>query len=463
MKANSQKTRYNAVSIIILCLITTLETGGQTFTPLYTFTFQASSSALVLSSNVLYGATDRGGTSGEGSVFSVNSDGTHFTTLYSFNSPSGTNNSYGVTNTDGASPAGLILSGNTLYGTSINGGASANGTIFAIQTDGTGFTNLHNFNGDDGANPFGRLFVSGNILYGTTFHGGIGDGTVFALNTDGTGFTNLHTFSGTDASTPFSGLALSGDVLYGTAPRGGALGNGAVYSIHTDGTGFTNLHDFTPIDNSTNGDGSYVQAGLIVSGGTLYGMAGYGGSAGNGTIFKLNCNGTGFTTLYDFSPSIEYVNGDGELPVGGLVLSGDTLYGVANIGGSGGDGTIFQLDTDGTGFMTLHTFTAGSDGFAPYVGLILSANSLFGMAEGPGVYNRIFSLTLPIQLGITASGPNVVLTWPTNVAGLTLQSTPSLTAPAVWTPVSPAPVVVNGLNTVTNPMSGAQQFYRLSQ
>jgi hypothetical protein len=33
----------------------------------------------------------------------------------------------------------------------------------------------------------------------------------------------------------------------------------------------------------------------------------------------------------------------------------------------------------------------------------------------------------------------------------------------VWTTNSPAPVVVNGQNTVTNPISGAQQFFRLSQ
>jgi hypothetical protein len=55
------------------------------------------------------------------------------------------------------------------------------------------------------------------------------------------------------------------------------------------------------------------------------------------------------------------------------------------------------------------------------------------------------------------------LTWPTNAAGFTLQFTTNLGSSAVWTTNSPAPVVVNGQNTVTNPISGAQQFYRLSQ
>jgi len=51
----------------------------------------------------------------------------------------------------------------------------------------------------------------------------------------------------------------------------------------------------------------------------------------------------------------------------------------------------------------------------------------------------------------------------TNATGLALQSTTNLVPPAVWTTVSPAPVIVNGENTVTNPISGTQQFYRLSQ
>jgi len=79
----------------------------------------------------------------------------------------------------------------------------------------------------------------------------------------------------------------------------------------------------------------------------------------------------------------------------------------------------------------------------------------------------VFSLTLPAppQLTIIHSAANVILTWLTNAAGLTftLQSTTNLVSPAGWTTVSPAAAVVNGQNAVTNPISGAQKFYRLSQ
>jgi formylglycine-generating enzyme required for sulfatase activity len=67
------------------------------------------------------------------------------------------------------------------------------------------------------------------------------------------------------------------------------------------------------------------------------------------------------------------------------------------------------------------------------------------------------------NLTIIRSAANVILTWPTNATGFTLQSTTNLVSPAVWTTVVPGPVVVNGNNTVTNPISGSQQFYRLSQ
>ena len=70
---------------------------------------------------------------------------------------------------------------------------------------------------------------------------------------------------------------------------------------------------------------------------------------------------------------------------------------------------------------------------------------------------------VPPQLTITPSGANVILTWPTNATGFTLQSTTNLVSPAVWSTVSPAPVVVNGQNAVTNAVSGTKKFYRLSQ
>src|ERR1017187_560073 len=75
-----------------------------------------------------------------------------FTTLHSFTGGS-----------DGMAPSpGLILSGNTLYGAAEQGGSSDYGTVFAVQTNGTGFTILHSFTGSDGSGPAAGLILSGN-------------------------------------------------------------------------------------------------------------------------------------------------------------------------------------------------------------------------------------------------------------------------------------------------------------
>jgi uncharacterized repeat protein (TIGR03803 family) len=86
------------------------------------------------------------------------------------------------------------------------------------------FTNLHSFTGvGEGSYPHSGLILSSNVLYGTTQNGGNSDyGTVFAVNADGTGFTNLHSFAGGEGVRPAAGLILSGNTLYGTAQDGGS-------------------------------------------------------------------------------------------------------------------------------------------------------------------------------------------------------------------------------------------------
>jgi len=67
------------------------------------------------------------------------------------------------------------------------------------------------------------------------------------------------------------------------------------------------------------------------------------------------------------------------------------------------------------------------------------------------------------QLTITRSGANVILTWPANSIGFTLQSTTSMASPVVWNNNLPVPVVINGQFVVTTPISAMPQFYRLSR
>jgi hypothetical protein len=75
----------------------------------------------------------------------------------------------------------------------------------------------------------------------------------------------------------------------------------------------------------------------------------------------------------------------------------------------------------------------------------------------------VFSLSLPPpQLTIIRAATNVLLTWPTYAPGVMLQCTTNLSL-SVWNTNLPSPVVVGGQNTVTNPISGTQEFFRLEQ
>jgi uncharacterized repeat protein (TIGR03803 family) len=449
MKTHIKKLFFLPALIVALDLTLTGRATAQTFTNLHRFTGSDGSgpNTVILSGNTLYATTFHGGRSNNGTVFAVNTDGSGYTNLYNFTGGK-----------DGGDPRSvLILSGSTLYGTAQSDGSKGGGTVFAISTNSIGFTNLYNFTGgNDGAYPEAGVILFGDTLYGTASQGGSGfSGTVFSVNTNGMDITPIYGFNdANDGGTPVAGVILSGNTLYGTAYAGGSAGGGTVFRVNTDSTDFTNLHSFASIPN----DGYWPEAGLVLSGNTLYGTASAGGSAGKGTVFAVNTDGSNYTNLYNFTGG-----NDGAEPAAGLILSGSTLYGTASEGGSSGVGTVFAVNTNGTGFINLHTFTNSPDGANPHSGLILSGNTLYGTASDGGSSGNgtVFSISLvsvsaPPRLTIISSGTNVILTWPANATGFTLQSTTNLTAPAVWIPVT-------GQFKVTNSIFGTQKFYRLSQ
>jgi uncharacterized repeat protein (TIGR03803 family) len=375
------------------------------------------SGSLVSSGNTIYGPALFGGNSSNGTLFGVNTNGTIFTNLFSFPA---TGNNFPYTNGPGAYPqAGLILSGNTLYGMANSGGTVGWGTIFAINTNGGSFTNLHNFAITDGQNPTSPLLLSGGTLYGSTPDGGTNAmGTLFKLSTNGAGFTSLYSFSyrggypytNSDGANPLGALILAGNSLYGTASDGGTNSTGTIFAINTDGSGFTTLHQFGGLAGTlqTNSDGANPQSGLLLYGSTLYGTAVNGGQFGNGTLFRLNPDGSGFSAWYHFTDTNNAAgtNADGAHPIGGLIQSGSVLYGTANVGGTGGCGTVF-------------------------------------------------SLLVPPPLNITQVGTNAIVSWAPNVSGFNLQSATNLVPPVTWSAIS-------GQYAVTNPMTGKLTFFRLT-
>jgi uncharacterized repeat protein (TIGR03803 family) len=189
---------------------------------------------------------------------------------------------------------------------------------------------------------------------------------------------------------------------------------------------------------------------------------------GCGTVFKISTDGA-LTTLYAFG-SITNANGvslDGANPSAGLVQGSDGyFYGATSRGDTNDSGTAITISTSGA-LTTLYSFTGGNDGGGPN-GLVQGSDgNFYGTTSqgGQGNAGTVFRLTIvpQPQLTIIPSGPYVILAWPTNYSGFTLQSTPNLGASAVWTTNSSPPVVIGGENVVINTITGRQQFYRLSQ
>lgn len=334
----------------------------------------------------------------------VSVSGSQITLLYSFSGVAG----------DGANPPGSpALAGAVLYGTTPYGGSANFGTLFRMNTDGTGYTNLYHFRGTsaDGSEPGGSPLLSETVLYGLTPLGGplatngftLSEdpetltvttnwikgihGTLFKLDTVSGVYTSLHNFTGIDlsgnsddGSQPQGDLILDGSVLYGSTRLGGTDDEGTVFKLNTDGSGYTVLRSFT----GGVADGAMPCGSLTAADGVLYGQTTYGGSYNYGTVYRMNTDGTGYTVLYSFRGA----PWDGSHPQGALLLSGETLYGLTPFGGTNGFGTVFRIGTDGTGYGVLCHFTGTVTNSAhPYGSPVLDNGMLYGITAYGGGSN----------------------------------------------------------------------------
>jgi uncharacterized repeat protein (TIGR03803 family) len=233
-----------------------------------------------------YGTTSGGGVADSGTVFEITAGGT-LTTLYSFCSLADC--------ADGSGPdVGLVQAGDgSFYGTTDSGGTHGGGTVFQISAAGN-LTTLYSFcsqtNCTDGGYPNAGLVqgADGNF-YGTTDEGGAhGEGTVFQISAAGS-LTTLYSFcsqtSCTDGGYPNAGLVQATDGnFYGTTMNGGTTDYaGTVFEITAGGT-LTTLYSFCSQTNCT--DGSDPYAGLVqATDGNLYGTT---GGYAYGTVFSLS-------------------------------------------------------------------------------------------------------------------------------------------------------------------------------
>lgn len=359
-----------------------------------------------------YGTTSFGGANGAGSVFKITPNG-KVTTIYSFCSQAGC--------TDGDVPNDSLVQtfdGN-FYGTTYEGGASNNGTVFELTPKGV-LTTLHSFctsNCADGLFPYaGLILAPDGEFYGVTSRTGGAIsiyGTVFEISEMGQ-LTTLHTFCAQtnciDGSSGARGLTLAANGnFYGVTGDGGPHNAGTIFKITPQGE-FRTLHSFNISDGAT------PNAVMQARNGNLYGTTLGGGTNNSGVIFQLTADGQ-FQVLYNFCTQVNC--SDGANPYAPLMEGSDgTFYGTTTFGGASqinqvllGFGTVFRITPAGQ-FTTLHTFCTGggdcADGAYPLDGLTQGTDGSFygttyGRSECPGNCGTVFKLSMGLAPFVQAS------------------------------------------------------------
>jgi len=321
---------------------------------------------------VFYGMATSGGANGNGTIFSITAAG-EYTVLHTFSAA----NADGL-NIDGAYPLRTVVIGDDgdLYGTTRVGGLNSCGTSPAPNGCGVTwkidrwgkFTVLHQFTAAEG-HAASLLQSHDGWFYGCAVWpasgSGLPSGLLYRMEPSGRNFEVLYQFSQANSSDQNSDGAdcyeplveTSPGVFYGTASNAGPGASGVVfrYSLSKPGT-VDVVHAFSALDaNGFNTDGSDPYARLTPGpDGALYSTTSYGGSAGNGVVYRIGRGGS-FELLHTFTAvnATSGANKDGQTPDFGVILDYDgcNLIGMADYGGlgsaSGGPGysggTLYQI------------------------------------------------------------------------------------------------------------------------
>ncbi len=267
---------------------------------------------------------------------------------------------------DGRHPHGPVMPrpDGRLYGTTLAGGGhyfhQAEGSLYRVFPDGSGYERLYSFHRDThtlptgivGLNPMGALVTGADgHVYGTAFYGGSKDpwfpgyGTIFRYRGDTGAVEKVHSFEDTHvAYAPQAGLVRGpGGALFGVTTGSGSSypsgsGSGTIFrmSVAPEAgaqAAVTILHTFEHPS-----DANMPSRELVFApDGFLYGAA-WGGAHNKGVVFRIRPDGSAYEHVHDFSGE------DGANPASGLVVGSDGhLYGATRDGGAGGGGVVYRI------------------------------------------------------------------------------------------------------------------------
>ena len=375
----------------------------------------------------------------------------------------------------GSAFSGVVPAPNgRLYGLTYDGGTSNQGTLYSVDAALMAVTVHVNFNGTNGAVPYDELTydTASAKFYGAASRGGTGNlGTIFSFDPVTNDLTTLKSDFDASIYEPRGPFVVSGGFIYGIIGRP----YGGVFRMATDGSGYTVIHNFTTFSSLPNGvtlgaDGKLY--GVTLSGGIVC-HQNY--TSGCGTVFRLRPvlpgdTDTQFQTLYqmqtqaDAGPQRTVVYGSDGLiyfnnhrrifrlnpnnpaatfqmiwdePGGSnsmsIIEGADNRLYAASYDNSQSlfAGSIFSLNHDGTDRVVLRTFsfTTGSTSYGPYGRLYrTNAGIVYGTTEytNAGTFHGVvFTLSDSPPPKLKISGGDILVGSPGQ--GIILKSDNGLT------------------------------------
>jgi uncharacterized repeat protein (TIGR03803 family) len=266
-------------------------------------------------------------------------------------------------------------------------------SLLALPAAAQSYTVLHGFTTAAGG-PVDLLKGADGALYVPVAHGGAYNSGSILRVVSGVPTLPFYTFHGPDGSSPNGGLVQDpGDSsFYGTTNWGGTLGQGTVFKIDAAGTLVWSYSFGGP-------GGLYPAGGLLLDNGVLYGTTSGGGNNYQGTVFRITTAGTS-PQFFPFDGS----GAQGRAPASTLVKIGSTLYGTTQYGGANGSGTVFAIPTGGGAPAAICSFAAPSPvdgtnagGANPVGPLVADAGGhLYGTANlgGANALGAVFKIDL---------------------------------------------------------------------
>jgi uncharacterized repeat protein (TIGR03803 family) len=398
-----------------------------------------------------------------GGVFKINKDGTGFSVIHKFSSPS-----------EGDTPWGALVeaTNGALYGMNYLDGSTGAGSSFKLNKNGSNFMTIHQcaYATNNIASPeSGLLFASDGFLYGAGQYGGASNaGAIFRMDLNGGNFTIIRSLnSGVGDYPGASVIEGTNGALYGVGYSGGLSNVGTIFKLDKNGSNFSVIHHFL---GRFGRDGADPLANLAEGpNGKLYGTASSGGSNGFGVVFSIDHNGSNYTVLHHFGSVVN----DGVTPFCAMTTGpGGLLYGTTYSGGTSasGNGTVFQMAPDGSSYEVLLRFTGTNGpyfGAAPEAGLIAGSDgALYGTCNAGGVFNRgtVFKLA-PDQNRLAPPQRLAANVWLISGHGAplrsyTLQYSTNLNSSLNWSNLTTVTADAQGNWQYNEPTNSAKRFFR---